>query len=287
VLETPFGWLEGLVRAKKPARRPTVLTRDEVDRVVAEMAGVPRLIVLLMYGSGLRLLEACSLRVKDVDLERREVLVRHGKGGRDRLTMLASTLEEELRAQRRLVADLHRREVAAGRGYVALPDALAVKLPSAPRDPRWQWLFPATRVYRDPFRGRWVRHHLHETVVQRAVMVAPQRARLMKRVTCHTFRHSFATHLLEAGYDMRTVQELLGLRSVETTMIYTHVLNRGGRGVRSPADALRGAGPGDIQSSADPASSTRDRSTGDRSLSTGRIVEGRQFNAKWKRDLRR
>jgi integron integrase len=240
-----------------------------------------------MYGSGLRLLEACSLRIKDVDLERNEILVRHGKGGRDRLTMLASTLEAELRAQRRLVADLHRREVAAGRGYVALPDALAAKLPSAPRDLRWQWLFPATRAYQDPFSRRWVRHHLHETVVQRAVMTAGRMARVMKRVTCHTFRHSFATHLLEAGYDIRTVQELLGHRSVETTMIYTHVLNRGGRGVRSPADALPGRGSGHAVPLTDATSPTRDRLTSPVSLSTGRIVEGRRFNRRWKEDLRR
>ena len=282
VLQTPFGWLEGLVRAKKPARRTTVLTSDDVERVLTEMSGVPRLITLLMYWSGLRLLEACSLRVKDLDLERHEILVRHGKGGRDRLTMLASTLEEELRAQRRLVADLHRREVGAGRGYVALPDALAAKLPSAPRDLRWQRLFPATRAYHDPFARRWVRHHLHETVVQRAVMRAGRKARLMKPVTCHTFRHSFATHLIEAGYDIRTVQELLGHRIVETTMAYTHVLNRGGRGVRSPADALTGLGLEIVSPPADVSSSTRDRLTDPVSLSKGRTVEGRQVSSRWK-----
>jgi integron integrase len=285
VLETPFGWLTGLARAKKPHRQPTVMTREEAARVLRVLAGAPRLIALLMYGSGLRLMEACSLRVKDVDFGGRAVIVRHGTGGRDRLTMLADSVASELVPHLAGVQALHRRELAANRGHVMLPDAFVRKSPSAARDWRWQWVFPATRGYRDPATQRWVRHHLHESAVQRAVAAAARAAGMTKRVTCHTFRHSFATHLLEAGYDIRTVQELLGHRDVSTTMIYTHVLNQGGRGVRSPADLLR------LEDSDVPSADTRapqgDMLTRSVSISRGRVVDGRLLKAPSRYELRR
>ena len=287
VLDQPVGLLDGVIRAKRPARRPTVLSRDEVARVVGVMAGPARLIALLLYGSGLRLMEACTLRVKDVDLDRLELVIRHGKGGRDRLTMLPASLTGEVAEQVRRVGLLHRREIAAGRGFVALPDALARKMPSAQRQLRWQWLFPATRAYRDDATGRHLRHHLHESVVQRAVTEAARAAGVTKRVTCHTFRHSFATHLLEAGYDIRTVQELLGHRNVETTMIYTHVLNRGGRGVRSPADAILGV-PGETPSPQEnPIDPTRPMLTGAVRIARNRMLEGQHASTQWHNDLRR
>ena len=174
VLETPVGWLDAMVRAKRPARRPSVMSREEVRRVLDAMEGVPRLVAMVLYGSGLRLMEACCLRLKDVDLDRGELMVRQGKGGRDRLTMLPASLVPLLEVQMQRVRTLHRRDCAAGRGGVALPDALARKMPSAVYHWRWQWLFPATRCYRDSMSGRLVRHHLHETVIQRAVAQAAQ-----------------------------------------------------------------------------------------------------------------
>ena len=240
VLDMPVGWLSSLVRAKRPLRVPVVFTKDEVRRVFARLRGrgTPALVAGVLYGTGMRLLEALRLRVKDIDFPKHEIVVRGGKGDRDRVTMLAERLEGPLLKHLAEVATQHERDLADGAGWVELPGALDLKYPNAGREWGWQWVFPATRVYEDPESGHRRRHHLHETVVQRAFKEAVRAARIAKPGSCHTLRHSFATHLLEAGYDIRTVQELLGHRSLNTTMVYTHVLNRGGRGVRSPADML-------------------------------------------------
>lgn len=240
VLEMDLPWLAEVVRAKRPARLPTVLGRDDVARVLAQMSGAPWLVSMLLYRAGLRLLECLPLRVKDVDFSGHMVRVREGKGNRDRVALLPGVLRDALRAHLAEAKTLHERDLAEGAGFVELPTAIARKFPSAGREWGWQWVFPATRVYRDRESRELRRHHLHETVLQRAVKADVAAAGLSVRATCHTFRHSFATHLLEDGYDIRTVQELLGHRDVTTTMIYTHVLNRGPSGVRSPADRLAG-----------------------------------------------
>ena len=237
VLRTPVGGLSQVVRARKPARLPTVMTRDEARAVLNGLRGPSRLVALMLFGSGLRLMEALRLRVHDLDFERLLVTVRGGKGDRDRVTVLARAAVAPLRAHLVEVARRHAMDRRAGHGKVELPGALARKLPSASELWEWQWVFPAARTYVDAATGEVRRHHLHGSVVQRAVTESGRRVAIGRRVTCHTFRHSFATQLLEAGYDIRTIQELLGHRDVRTTMIYTHVLNRGGRTVNSPADA--------------------------------------------------
>ncbi|HEX8617704.1 MAG TPA: integron integrase [Thermoanaerobaculia bacterium] len=237
VLDDPLPWLKDVVRPTRPARLPVVLTTDEVRSVLSRMAGPAHLVALLLYGGGLRLLEALMLRVKDVDFERGQIHVRDLKGGRDRHTMLPQTVVPLLRHQLERARRVHEADLRRGLGYVWLPEAIERKVPTAARTWGWQWVFPAASRYKEPS-GMERRHHLHESVVQRAVKKAASDAGLDKRVTCHTFRHSFATHLLERGHDIRTVQELLGHRDVSTTMIYTHVLRYGARGVRSPLDAI-------------------------------------------------
>lgn len=226
------------VRAKEPGRLPVVLSVAEVAAVLRRIEGPTRLVAGLLYGSGVRLLEAVQLRVKDVDCERREIRVRRGKGGRDRVTILPDVLIEPLRRHLQVVRLIHERDKQRGGGRVELPGALARKLPNAGTSWVWQWVFPALRSYRDPLSGEHRRHHYHPTAVQRAFGAAVRASGIAKRATCHSLRHSFATHLLEAGYDIRTVQELLGHHSVQTTMIYTHVLNRNRLAVVSPADQL-------------------------------------------------
>jgi len=248
VLRREMGWVGDITRAKVTKRLPVVMTRHEVRHVLDHLDGVPKLMATLLYGSGLRLLECARLRVKDLDFETRQLVVRAGKGNKDRITMLPATLIDPLRKQLDIAQRQHEADLATGAGWVALPQAIERKYPNAGRAWGWQWVFPATRLHIDSATGRRRRHHFHETALQREVARAVRTSRIAKPASCHTFRHSFATHLLEDGYDIRTVQELLGHRDVATTMIYTHVLNRGGRGVFSPADKLYpgtpGSGPG-------------------------------------------
>ena len=238
VLEQPLDRLEGVVRAHRAKRLPVVLTRPEVAAVLNHLSGLPRLVVTLQYASGMRVLEVLQLRVKDLDFAAGEIVVREGKGNKDRRTMFPPVLHADFQRQLRKVQSQHQTDVSRGDGRVPLPDALSRKYPVADRELRWQWVFPATSHYVDSRTGTRHRHHLHESVIQKSVRRAASDSGLTKRVTTHTFRHSFATHLLEDGYDIRTVQELLGHSDVRTTMIYTHVLNRGGRGVRSPLEGL-------------------------------------------------
>lgn len=228
--------IEGVERARKSRNLPVVFSKEEVTAIIAHLGSQEALIAGLLYGSGLRIMEAVRLRVKDVDFSRSEIKVRDGKGEKDRVTMLPSALKYPLGRQVQMVRQLHQRDLKHGCGEVYLPYALDQKYKNAARELAWQYVFPARKLSVDPRTGKTRRHHLNEQNVQRALKTALRKAGITKNGTCHSFRHSFATHLLENGYDIRTVQELLGHKDVRTTMIYTHVLNKGGRGVRSPLD---------------------------------------------------
>lgn len=238
VLQVELPRLDQVVRATRPRKLPVVLTRDEVARVFAELGGRSRLVVGLLYGSGLRLQEALQLRVKDLDLARRELTVRSGKGGKDRRTVIPQELVVPLRNHLGELSAWFQRERSVGGPGVSVPGALKRKYPGAPTAFAWQWVFPSSTFCRDPYDGTTVRHHVHPRTLQRTVRQALHRAGISRPAGCHTFRHCFATHLLETGSDIRTVQELLGHADVSTTMIYTHVLNRGGQAVKSPLDGL-------------------------------------------------
>jgi integron integrase len=238
VIVMDLGGLDALPRGRAPERVPVVATRDEVRQILARLTGVAWLVVAILYGAGLRITECLELRVKDVDFERRQITVRRGKGRKDRRAVLPAIVAPKLTAHLEVVRRRHAADLSAGFGRVVLPDALDRKYPQAARDWRWQFIFPAARICRDARWGPPTRYHLHESVIQRAIASAVSACGIEKRVSCHTFRHSFATHLLEDGHDIRTVQELLGHADVSTTMVYLHVLARGALGVTSPADKL-------------------------------------------------
>jgi integron integrase len=236
VLEIPLEEKIDAIRAKKPKRLPTVLTKDEMGRILDVMSDPHQLMAKLLYGCGLRLIECIRLRVKDIDFGQNQIIVREAKGNKDRLTMLPESLKAPLQAHLKRVRILHDEDLAGGYGRVYLPYALDRKYPNANREWCWQYVFPAKSLSTDPRTGQVRRHHIHQNGLQRAVKKAANLTGITKRVNCHAFRHTFATHLIESGYDIRTVQELLGHKDVSTTMVYTHVLNRGGMGVRSPLD---------------------------------------------------
>ncbi|MBN1829035.1 MAG: integron integrase [Deltaproteobacteria bacterium] len=238
VVGREIGDLGNVIRARKPVRLPVVMTRDEVKNVLRQLTGDKLIIACLLYGAGLRLTERLCLRVHDMDFQKNYITVRDGKGSKDRVAMLPASIKEALINHLRKVKIIHENDVKRGYGRVILPDALARKYPNANKEWRWQWVFPQEKLWRNEITGERGRHHIHESIIQRAVKDAVAKSGLTKRATCRTFRHSFATHLLEDGYDIRTVQELLGHKDVKTTMIYTHVLNAGPSGVRSPADTL-------------------------------------------------
>jgi len=239
VLKTNLDWLDEVVRARQPRRLPTVLSRNEVAAILSRLEGTAQLVVLMLYGTGMRILECLRLRVQDVDFDLGHISIRRPKGGRDRATMLPLAVRDRLRDHLREVRGIHQQDLADGYGSVYLPHALARKYPHADRDWKWQYVFPAGSRGTDPRTGAVRRHHLHESVIRKAIYSATRSAGITKKVSCHTFRHSFATHLLMSGHDIRTIQELLGHKDVKTTMIYTHILgNSAGRGVTSPADNL-------------------------------------------------
>ncbi len=238
VIGHEVGDLGEVIRARKPTRLPEVMTRDEVKAVLSQITGDKCLMASLMYGAGLRLMECLRLRVQDINFSRNEILVRDGKGAKDRITMLPESLKAQLQDHLKKVNTIHEKDLNEGWGRVLMPDALDRKYPNAPKEWRWQWVFPQENRWMNLKTKEQGRHHVDESLIQKAVRDAVVRVGLTKRVTCHTFRHSFATHLLEGGYDIRTVQELLGHSDLKTTMIYTHVLNRGPAGVRSPIDGL-------------------------------------------------
>jgi integron integrase len=242
VLGGALDWIDGIAFSQRPRRLPVVLTRSEVSAVLAELTGLSHLMASILYGAGLRVSECCRLRVKDIDFPRGEIGVRDGKGSKDRVTVLPGRIAGDLRSHMERVHTLHRRDLANGLGRVELPRALDRKYPNAGKEWGWQWVFPASRHHADRRTGELRRHHRHVSVLQRDVKAAVRRAGIAKHAACHTLRHSFATHLLEAGTDIRTIQELLGHRDLSTTMIYTHVLNRGALGVTSPLDL--GPAPG-------------------------------------------
>lgn len=239
VLKKELGDFGNLVWAKKPKRLPVVLTRDEVKAVLQQLSGIYWLIGMLLYGAGLRLRECLQLRVKDIDFHYKQIAVSDAKGDKDRITMLPEKVIEPLKIHLQKVKNLHEQDLKNGFGSVYMPDALERKYPNASKEFEWQYVFPASQISTGPRTGIKRRHHLYETVIPKVIKQAIRKAGITKHASCHTLRHSFATHLLECGYDIRTIQELLGHRNVKTTMIYTHILNRGGLSVKSPADIIQ------------------------------------------------
>jgi integron integrase len=238
VINRKIGDIGEVIRARKPVRLPVVMTKDEVKAVLANLTGDKWIIACLMYGAGLRLMECLRLRVQDLDFNKNQIIVRSGKGDKDRVTMFPESVKKLLAEHLSKVKKIHESDITNGLGRVLLPDALARKYPNASKEWRWQWIFPQEKLWQNKKTGERGRHHIDESIIQKSVKDAVTKAGLVKRATCHTFRHSFATHLLEDGYDIRTVQELLGHKDAKTTMIYTHVLNKGPSAVRSPADNL-------------------------------------------------